>query len=294
MLDKLIKVLFWAFRRLDRHTALKLANFIGFILYVSNYRKSVVEKNLQIAFPDKDSRWRDYIRRKTMENIGRVLVEFPRQQDYAATGQIKDIVVFEEGLEELLKEKNGAVITTAHISNWEIGGAGFAYYTRNVVSLAYRQKNLKINSIIENIRKSSGIGIFFHDQPLKDMVKLLNSGKFVSFFVDQNALRHRGIFVDFFGLKASTVDLPAKLAQKYKKPVYFVYSYYREHDKKYYIRARKLNYEIADNPDQTVRNIVQAYTKAVEEAVRHHPEQYLWVHKRWKTRENEEIEKIYD
>lgn len=294
MLDKIIKVLFWIFRRLNRNTALKLAGFIGLVLYTINYRKSVVEKNLQIAFPDKDQKWRDYIRKKTMENIGRVLVEFPRQQDYVKTGEIKDVVMFEEGLQQLMMEKDGAIITTAHISNWETCGAGFAYYTKNVVSLAYRQKNLKINSIIEKVRRSSGIDIFFHDQPLKDMVKLLNSGKFVSFFVDQNALRHRGVFVDFFGLKASTIDLPAKLAFKYKKPVYFVYFYYREDERRYYIRAKKIEFETSQNPDETIKNIVQAYTKAVEDAVRQFPEQYLWVHKRWKTRENEEIERIYD
>lgn len=294
MLDKLIKGLFWTFRKLDRKTALNLANVIGFALYVVNYRKSVVEKNLQIAFPEKDRRWRNYIRRKTMENIGRVLVEFPRQQDYVKTGQIRDIVVFEEGLEMLLSEKDGAIITTAHLSNWEISGAGFSAYAGKITSLAYRQKNIKINSIIESIRRSSGIDIFFHDQPLKDMVKLLNGGKFVSFFVDQNALRHRGVFVDFFGLKASTVDLPAKLAYKYKKPVYFVFIYFREEDQKYYMRAKKVDYQPSDNPDETIKNIVQAYTQAVEEAVRQFPQQYLWVHKRWKTRENEEIEKIYD
>lgn len=197
MIDKVIKVLFWIFSKIDRDKALSISKLIGFILYKSGYRKKVVDKNLEIAFPEKDQSWRDYIRKKTMENIARVLVEFPKQPYYVKSKKIKDIVVFKEGLEDLLKEKEGAIITTAHISNWEIAGAGFSAYVGGIVSLAYRQKNQKVNQIIKDFRESSGIEIFFHDQPLKDMVKLLNSGKFVSFFVDQNALRHRGIFVEF-------------------------------------------------------------------------------------------------
>lgn len=294
MVDKIIRGLFWILKTIDRDTALTISKIISLALYKSGYRKDVVEKNIKIAFPDKDQAWRDYIRKETMENIARVMVEFPRQPDYLKSGEIEKIVVFEEGLEDLLREKEGAIITTGHISNWEITGVGFSFYVGKIVSLAYRQSNKKINSILTDIRTRSGIDIFFHDQPLKDMVKLLNAGEFVSFFVDQNALKHRGVFVDFFGLKASTVDLPAKLALKYKKPIYFVYSYYKKSEKRYYIRAKKLNWTKSENQEDAVKSIVQMYTKAVEDAVREFPEQYLWVHKRWKTRENEEVEKIYD
>lgn len=293
MIDKVIKSVFWVFRKLSREKALKLSKILGYILYISNYRKSVVDKNLQIAFPDKDERWRDQIRKKCMENIGRVLVEFPKQPDYVKQGKIKEIVLFERGLEEILKEKEGAIITTAHISNWEIAGAGFASYVDGIVDLAYRQRNQKVNQIITDIRTSSGIEIIFHDQPLKKMVELLNRGKFLTFFVDQNTLKHRGVFVDFFGLKASTVSFPAKLAVKYRKPVYFAYAYFREDDGRYYLRMEKLSYQEGQTEEETVKNLVQAYTNAVQRAVMEFPQQYLWVHKRWKTRENEEVEKIY-
>lgn len=293
MVDKVVKSVFWFFRKIDRNTALKLSKLIGYILYISNYRKSVVEKNLQIAFPEKDSDWRNYIRKKCMENICRVLVEFPKQKDYVQQGKIKDIVLFERGLENILKEEKGAIITTAHISNWEIAGAGLSAYVDGIVDLAYRQRNERINKLLTDIRTSSGIEIVFHDQPLKKMVELLNKGKFLTFFVDQNTLKHRGLFVEFFSLKASTVSFPAKLALKHRKPIYFAYSYFKEEDKRYYLRMEKLSYREGKTEEETLLNIVRAYTEAVERAVREFPEQYLWVHKRWKTRENEELEKIY-
>ncbi|MEZ0324242.1 MAG: lipid A biosynthesis acyltransferase [Hydrogenothermaceae bacterium] len=294
MLLNLIKIVFFLLRKVDRKTALKLSKVIGFTLYITNYRKSVVEKNLQIAFPDKDQKWRDYIRKKCMENIGRVLVEFPKQPDYVKSGNIKNIVIFEKGLEEIKKEKNGAIITTAHLSNWEMAGAGLASYIPGLVSLAYRQNNKDINQLITQIRNDSGIDIIFHDQPLKKMVQILQEGKFLGILVDQNALKHRGYFVDFFGLKASTVNLPAKLAVKFKKPIYFLYIYFDEKKQVYFLNVEKLSYPEGKTEEETTYNIVKAYTKAVEEAVKKHPDQYLWVHKRWKTREDEEVEKIYD
>lgn len=293
-MDRFLRFFFRIIGKLSRKQALKIGKLIGFILYITNYRKSVVEKNLQIAFGQKDRRFMNHIRKGCMENIGRILVEFPKQPQYVKDGSIRDIVIFESGFEEIKKEREGGIIVTAHLSNWEISGAAFSSYIGNVVSLAYRQKDKKINDIITDIRNRSGIEIVFHDQPLKKMVELLNDKKFISFLIDQNTLKHRGYFVDFFGLKASTVNFPAKLAVKYNKPIYFLYIYFDENSNKYFLNVKKLKYEVGKTQQQTAYNIVRSYTQAVEEVVRKYPQQYLWVHKRWKTRENEEVEKIYD
>ncbi len=294
MLDKLINLTFNYFKNLPREKALKRSNQIGDLLYFVNYRKSVVEKNLSIAFPEKDQKWKDTIRKKSLQNIGRVLVEFPRLPDYVKSGQIRNLVVVEKG-QNLLDEikKTGGIVVSGHISNWEIGGAGLSYYLNGITDLAYRQKNEKINRIITQIREESGIKIIYHDQPLKHFITALKNKEVITFLVDQNALRHRGYFVDFFGLKASTVNFPAKLVARYNVPILFAYVYFNEDEKKYYLNVEEINYQKRSNEEETSFNIVQAYTKKVEEAVRKHPDQYLWVHKRWKTRENEEVEKIY-
>lgn len=294
MLDKIINLTFEYFKKLPREKALKKANKIGDILYFIKYRKDVVEKNLSIAFPDKDQKWKDYIRKKSLQNIGRVLVEFPRQPDYVKSGKIKDIVLIEKG-QSLLEEikKTGGIIVSGHISNWEMGGAGLSYYSNGITDLAYRQENQKINKIITQIREQSGIKIIFHDQPLKHFINALKNKEVITFLVDQNALRHRGYFVDFFGLKASTVNFPAKLVAKYNIPILFAYTYFNEEDKRYYINVENIEYKSGKDEEETAFNITQAYTKKIEEAVKKHPDQYLWVHKRWKTRENEELEKIY-
>lgn len=294
MLDLLINLSFEYFRKQSREKVLKKANLIGDILYKINYRKDVVEKNLTIAFPEKDESWKDYIRRKSLQNIGRVLAEFPKQPDYVKSGYIKDIVSIESG-ENLLDDikKIGGIIVSGHLSNWEMGGAGLSYYLNGLTSLAYRQKNEKINKIITKIREDSGIKIIYHDQPLKHFINALKNKEVISFLIDQNALKHRGYFVDFFGLKASTVNFPAKLVAKYQVPILFSYIYFNEKDQKYYINTQTVDYKIGTSEEETAFNITQSYTKKVEEAVKKHPDQYFWVHKRWKTREDESKEKIY-
>ncbi|ACD66136.1 MAG TPA: lipid A biosynthesis acyltransferase [Sulfurihydrogenibium sp.] len=294
MLEAFVKLYFNYIQRKPREKALKLAEKIGKVLYLLNYRKDVIHKNLDIAFPGKDYPWKEEIRKKTLINIGRVLVEFPKQPQYVKSGEIKNIFIITKGFEELKSYLGkGAIVVSGHISSWEMCGAGLSAYLGGMTSLAYRQKNQKINDLITKIRQESGIKIIFHDQPLKIFISALNKGEIISFLVDQNALRHRGYFVDFFGLKASTVNFPAKLAVKYKVPIFFAYTYFDENHSKYFCEIEKLEYNIGKDSEETAYNIVQAYTKKVEEAVRKHPDQYLWVHKRWKTRENEKLEKIY-
>jgi KDO2-lipid IV(A) lauroyltransferase len=294
MLEAFVKLYFNYIQRKPREKALKLAEKIGKVLYLLNYRKDVIHKNLDIAFPDKDYQWKEEIRKKSLINIGRVLVEFPKQPQYVKSGEIKNIFIITKGFEELKSYLGkGAIVVSGHISSWEMCGAGLSAYLGGMTSLAYRQKNRKINDLITKIRQESGIKIIFHDQPLKAFINALNKGEIITFLVDQNTLRHRGYFVDFFGLKASTVNFPAKLAVKYNVPIFFAYTYFDENHSKYFCEIEKLEYNVGKDSEETAYNIVQAYTKKVEEAVRKHPDQYLWVHKRWKTRENENLEKIY-
>ncbi|WP_242462860.1 lysophospholipid acyltransferase family protein [Persephonella atlantica] len=274
--------------KLSRETALELGEKIGSTFWRLGYRKKVILKNLDIAFPEKEKEWKEKTGEKSLQSIGRTLVEFPKLPEYVKNKDIDRIFVIEEG-EEILKEKGGKIIVSAHIGNWELGGAGISRKYGKIVSLAYRLKNKKLNSLITQIRESSGMKIIFHDQPLKDFLKALREGMTIVFLVDQNALRHRGVFVDFFSLPASTVSFPAKLSAKYGYPIIFSYQYYDFKTRIY--KGVVKNLEIPDRKD--VKSIVQSYTKEVEIAVRKHPEQYFWVHKRWKTRPEGEPENLY-
>ncbi|WP_457641656.1 lysophospholipid acyltransferase family protein [Persephonella sp.] len=292
MSELFINILFRYLKKLSREKALKRGEQLGDILYKAGYRKKVVRKNLDIAFPDKPFRWKEEISRKSLQNTGRILAEFPKLPDYVYTGEIKDIFHIADGKEILDRySENGAILLTAHLGNWELGNIGLSSYGYRITALAYRQKNKKINQIIENIRKSAGTEIIYHDQPMRRFIEVLNENKIIAFLVDQNALRHRGVFVDFFGKEASTVTFPAKLALKYEKPVVFSYTVFNPDNKAYYTYFREIPVE--DLKKNDIKTLTERYTKEVEEAVKKYPEQYLWTHKRWKTRPEGEPENIY-
>ncbi len=286
MTYRLLEIAFNYIEKLPREKALKKGEVIASLLRLFKYRKEVVFKNLDIAFPEKDKEWKENIYRGTISNIGRNIIEFPKIPQYFKSGSIREIVRIKKGKENLDKYRGkGAILVTAHLGNWEIAGSGLTAYSYPITALAYRQKNTEINNLIEKIRTESGLRIIYHDQTLKEFLRALNSGEFIAFLVDQNALRHRGTFVDFFGMKASTVTFPAKLALKYKKPVLFSYCIFNEKSKSY-----ELFIEEIDTENRDIKQLTQDYTKAIEKAVRKYPSQYLWTHKRWKTRPEGEKE----
>ncbi len=291
MIHGLLQLASLRIKNLDRDKALKKGEAIASLLRLIKYRKDVVFKNLDIAFPEKSYPWKEEVYKSTISNIGRNIVEFLRMPYYYQSKEIKRIFSIEEGKDLLDKyREQGAVLVTAHLGNWEIAGSGLTAYSYPITALAYRQKNEKINAVIESIRKESGMEIIYHDQNLKTFLKALNQGRYIAFLVDQNALRHRGVFVDFFGLKASTVTFPAKLAVKYNKPILFSYCIYSENEKKYKAYIKEIHYKKSGNFEEDIKRLTQSYTKYIEEAVKRYPGQYLWTHKRWKTRPEGEKE----
>jgi len=175
-------------------------------------------------------------------------------------------------------------LVTGHIGNWEMLGAGLQRHFQKLVALAYKQENKKINQILKNIRNASGIEIIHHNDPTRNFVKAIKSHKILAFLVDQNTIRKRGIFVDFFGIPAMTVTFPAKLAVKHKKPIIFAYTVFDEDTKTYNCFLSEIEYKQIDDEKKLICEITKAYTKKIEEVVKKYPDQYLWTHKRWRTR----------
>lgn len=278
-------------KNLSREKTISLGESIGSAFWNLGYRKSVVLKNLDIAFPERDKKWKLSIGKASLQSIGRVLTEFPKLPEYKEKKILTDI--FELEGEELLKGKSGKIIVSAHFGNWEMTGARIAFKHKELIALAYRVKNKKLNQLITDIRNKAGIKIIYHDQPLKDFINALKEGKTISFLVDQNALRHRGVFVDFFGLPASTVTFPAKLAIKFDVPIFFAYSFFDDETKTYRGAIKRLDFSKTGKNEEDIKNLTQLYTKEIEKVVKEYPDQYFWIHKRWKTRPEGEPENIY-
>ena len=292
MITLLVKKGFNYFQSLPKEKALKRGEQIGSLLNLFNYRKKVVLKNLDIAFPEKDKKEKLEILNRFYKYFGTNIVEFGRIPKYVKSEDIENISKIVKGKNILDKYKeNGVILLTGHIGYWEVSNIFLSHFGYKLSVLAYRQKNKEINKLIENMRTSLGSEIIYHDQPMRKMLDALKRGRFLTFLADQNALRHRGTFVKFFSLPASTITFPAKLSLKYNIPVIFVYNLLNEKTGKYEIYVEEIDTKDLNKKDYGV--LMEKFNRKLEDAIRKVPHQYLWSHKRWKTRPEGEPENIY-
>jgi len=188
MIEKLAYGIINYFRSLPREKALKRGEQIGKFLWLIRYRRKVIFTNLDIAFPEKDIEWKMDTAKKSTIHLGRIIAEL---------------------LLDKYKEE-GFLFTSAHLGNWELLLSGLAYNFGEIYALAYRQESELAYKITKEIRTGYGINIIHHNESLKKVVKIINDRKPIGFFVDQNTRRRRGVFVDFFGKPAVTVDFAAR------------------------------------------------------------------------------------
>jgi KDO2-lipid IV(A) lauroyltransferase len=201
---------------------------------------------------------------------------------------------FQPVLDLLVRQKTGVIMLTGHYGNWEILGYLLATLGFETTSVARPLDNEYLNRWVLQVREKQGQKIVAKKGATDEVVQVLADKGAVGLIADQNA-GHKGLFVDFFGRKASTYKSIGLLAMEYRVPV--VIGYARRTDKPFHFKvgAQDIIYpedwDAAENP---LLYITQRYTKAIEDLVRAEPSQYLWVHRRWKSRPKGEEPEPYD
>jgi KDO2-lipid IV(A) lauroyltransferase len=201
---------------------------------------------------------------------------------------------FEETLEMMVRRQGGLIMLTGHYGNFEILGYLLATLGFPTSSVARPLDNPYLSEFVFGVRERQGQRIIAKKGATTDVVDVIESGGTVAFVADQNA-GSKGMFVDFFGRKASTYKSIGLLAMQYETPVVIGYSR-RVNDRfEFEIGVQEVIHP-ADWKDQDdpLRYITQRYTKALEDLIRVDPGQYWWVHRRWKTRPKGEAAEAYD
>ncbi|OGQ95280.1 MAG: hypothetical protein A2521_03880 [Deltaproteobacteria bacterium RIFOXYD12_FULL_57_12] len=176
-------------------------------------------------------------------------------------------------------EGRGVVMVTGHFGSWEMAGAALAGAGIPFTVIAAHQSNRYVDAMINRGRIAAGMQVVTTtDASVKQMIRALKDGKVIGLVSDQDA-GESGAFVNFFGRPASTPPGAAQLALKYKTPL-FVIMLVRTKPGRYCSITR----EVEIKADDTVESLTQRYTTIMEEIIRQHPEQYLWMHRRWKSR----------
>jgi KDO2-lipid IV(A) lauroyltransferase len=182
-------------------------------------------------------------------------------------------------IQNLLLQGRGLVTVSGHLGNWELQGAAAATAMSAPFTVAaVQQSNPYINRFITRRRNEMGMQVAGSKEAMKLLVRALKNRQAIGLVADQNAGRD-AVFVDFFGKIAATQPGPAKLALKFKAPL-LVGAAVRTGPGQFKVLAR----QVEIRKDDTVESLTQRHVKILEGFIRQYPEQYFWLHRRWKTR----------
>lgn len=263
-----------------------LGNIVGRLGYLLGFRRKLVESNLRIAFPDADDAWIRATVRQAYEFVAREALAMLRagrlsREEVLERTAIKGADV----MRDALAEGHGVVLVSGHIGNHELGVAalGLRGYIGDIV--VQKQGNPLFHAAITRTRKRFNAGIIDREKASRRVVKALRAGRIVVFASDQNAGRS-GVFVPFFGKLASTHRGAALFAYRTGAPLVFAATLRR--GKVYEVSLERLDVDRTGDMDDVVYRMTAAFTAKLEEVVRTAPDQYLWLHRRWKTRPERE------
>jgi Kdo2-lipid IVA lauroyltransferase/acyltransferase len=246
-------------------------------------RRDVAEKQIAAAFPERDAAWVQDIARRSFEHLGRETIALLRLSRLApdALLELTGIDGLERG-DAAYREGNGVVIVAGHFGNWEIGAAMMAVRGYRIDAIVQRQRNPLFDAWITAARQRLGVGIIERSQAPRLALRSLRAGHAVAFVADQNAGRS-GVFVPFFGRLAATHRGPALMALRTGAPMFLAVPQ-RVSGNRYRMRLEEITVSRDGDQDTAVERMTAAFTAALEAAIRAAPEQYMWQHRRWKTR----------
>lgn len=281
----------WAIRALPERWALALGEGIAATLYlVMGRRRHVGSANLALAFPD----WPEERRRATLlasfRNLGRSMVEFVRLAG-GSRDALRARVRYEAGSLEILESHPGAIYFTAHFGNWELLPLAHSVFGHPMKLVVRTLDNPWLNRIVLALRTGAGNAVIERGKEeggVHDLMEHLASGGNVGLMVDQYAHRRASVAVPFFGKKALCHRGPALMAQRTDAAL--IPCFIRRDPEK---RGHFIIYvkpPLAVGKDAQGRNrllrVTEMMQQAIEEEVRARPEEWLWMHRRWKRSED--------
>lgn len=242
--------------------------------------------NLRLAFPD----WTDARRRRVIRGmirqIGWMAGEFSQFPKYTRE-RIERIVVVDgfENFDAARRRGKGVLFLTGHMSAWELAPFAQALYGHPLHFLVRPIANKRVDALINSYRCRSGNQPIEKNRSARAILKVLGEGGTVGVLADHNTDIEESVFVDFFGVPASTTSGLARIALRTDAAVVPGFLSWDDSRRRYRLRFEPA-VELArtGNEESDVIENTARFTRVIEDFIRAHPDQWLWIHKRWKTR----------
>jgi KDO2-lipid IV(A) lauroyltransferase len=199
---------------------------------------------------------------------------------------IEHLIIYDgfENYAQAQEQGKGVLFLTAHFSNWELGSFAHGIYGHPCYFLVRELDNPLLDAFINRYRCLSGGHAIEKRNAAREVLRALRRGEAVGILSDQNVLAGEGVFVDFFGRPASTTTGPARLARQTGAPIVLGLVIWDEKLGKYRLRFDSVEWIRREDPEDEILVNTANFTRLIEEYVRRYPAQWLWVHRRWKTR----------
>lgn len=264
------------------------------LVFLPKLRKTA-EFNLRLAFPEWSEAQRKSVLKGMARNLGWMAAEFARLPKYTREN-IENVVVL-DGHENFLEGKSrekGVIYLTGHIGAWELSSYAHALYGFPLHYMARPLDNAPLDRLVNEYRGRSGNRPIYKNEAARMMLKVLKDAGTLGILADQNTMPGEGVFVDFFGTLACTTTGIARVALHTDAAVVPGYVFWDGNLRKYRLRFEApVELSRTGDTERDVLENTQRFAKVIEEIIRKHPEQWVWIHARWKNRPEGEAA-LYD
>ena len=266
---------------------------LGNTLLFLGFRKKIVSGNLDLAFGKELTEVeRKRLLKKIYIHIGTLFIEIARNFTMTAKQRIEEMQVSDEDLNRIksyLSPGMGAIFISGHLANWELFATGLAARGIPGSIIVKKMNNPVSQAILERQRNLTQIELIYSGGVLERIKENLKRGRAIGFILDQNTTGKKGIRVNFFGVPASSIKGLATVVRETKAKVIPMCAFRQPSGKHKLYIGQPIPYltadTIPDGPERMAREEwlnTQQYQSAFEQLVRMHPEQWLWIHRRWK------------
>ncbi|MGI4757836.1 MAG: lysophospholipid acyltransferase family protein [Janthinobacterium lividum] len=283
----LLQMFLRTMRLLPRSAALSFGSQIGAVCYrFAGRLRHVGDQNLQLAFPALDARERDAMLRRTFANLGRLLAEFCLMSGYSADYVRSELMRY-EGLENFLAAEQvgkGVLVLTGHLGAWELSSFVHSLLGHPMGMVIRRLDNPLVDRLVNGIRCLHGNRVLHKDDFARGLLHAMARGETVGILMDTNMTPPQGVFVPFFGREACTASGLARVARKTGAAVIPGFLLWESAEKRYVLhfgKALQLQHT-TDAEADALANTAQ-FAAVTESYIRRYPDQWLWLHRRWKT-----------
>ncbi len=242
--------------------------------------------NLALAFPRKSSADRRRILRGSFRNLGLHLAEFSRMRSY--TPERAQALIEYDGLDNYLRARDrgrGVLVLTGHLGAWELSSFFHSLMGFPMGLLIRRLDNPEVDTLVNGIRCLHGNRVIHKDDFARGLISEMRAGQTVGILMDTNMTPPQGVFVPFFGVPACTASGMARVASKTGAAVLPGFLVWESARRRYLLRfGEEISLVRTEDAERDALLNTARFTAVLEHSIRMYPEQWLWMHRRWKTR----------